>query len=57
MATLIVVTLLAGYIPARMIVKQNTLDAILGRNSTKTQKQNIFKRLLSKISFFSSNKK
>lgn len=28
---LIVVTLLAGYIPARIIVKRNTLDAILGR--------------------------
>lgn len=39
MLILIVVTLLAGYIPARMIVKQNTLDAILGRNSTKAKKQ------------------
>jgi putative ABC transport system permease protein len=29
---LIVVTALAGYIPARMIVKKNTLDSILGRN-------------------------
>ena len=28
---LLVVTLLAGYIPARMIVKKNTLDSILGR--------------------------
>lgn len=28
---LIVATLLAGYVPARMIVKRNTLDAILGR--------------------------
>ncbi len=28
---LIVVTVLAGYIPARIIVKQNTLDSILGR--------------------------
>jgi len=28
---LIVVTIIAGYFPARMIVKQNTLDAILGR--------------------------
>lgn len=28
---LLVVTLLAGYIPARQIVKQNTLDSILGR--------------------------
>ncbi len=25
-------TLVAGYIPARMIVKKNTLDSILGRN-------------------------
>ncbi len=28
---LIIVTLLAGYIPARMIVKKNTLNSILGR--------------------------
>jgi ABC-type lipoprotein release transport system permease subunit len=28
---LLVVTLIAGFIPARMIVKQNTLDSILGR--------------------------
>ncbi len=28
---LIVITLIAGYLPARIIVKQNTLDAILGR--------------------------
>lgn len=28
---LILATLLAGYVPARMIVKRNTLDAILGR--------------------------
>jgi putative ABC transport system permease protein len=28
---LLLVTLLAGYIPARMIVKKNTLDSILGR--------------------------
>ncbi len=28
---LLVVTLIAGYIPARRIVKQNTLDSILGR--------------------------
>jgi acetoin utilization transport system permease protein len=30
-AILLVFTILAGYIPARMIVKKNTLDAILGR--------------------------
>lgn len=30
---LLVATLIAGYIPARIVVKQNTLDAILGRNS------------------------
>ncbi len=30
-ALLILVTIIAGYIPARMIVKKNTLDAILGR--------------------------
>lgn len=30
-AILIVVTLLAGYIPAKLIVRRNTLDAILGR--------------------------
>jgi ABC-type lipoprotein release transport system permease subunit len=28
---LLIVTLIAGYIPARMITKQNTLDSILGR--------------------------
>jgi ABC-type antimicrobial peptide transport system permease subunit len=28
---LLVVTVFAGYIPARMITKENTLDAILGR--------------------------
>ena len=30
-AVLMVVTVIAGYIPARMIVKKNTLNAILGR--------------------------
>ncbi len=29
---LVVATLIAGYVPARMIVRRNTLDAILGRN-------------------------
>jgi ABC-type antimicrobial peptide transport system permease subunit len=28
---LLFVTLLAGYIPAKLIIKKNTLDAILGR--------------------------
>ncbi len=28
---LLLVTLIAGYIPARRIVKKNTLDSILGR--------------------------
>jgi len=28
---LLIVTLIAGYIPARMIIKRNTLDSILGR--------------------------
>jgi ABC-type antimicrobial peptide transport system permease subunit len=28
---LIIATIVAGYIPARIVVKQNTLDAILGR--------------------------
>jgi ABC-type lipoprotein release transport system permease subunit len=31
-AILLVVTLLAGYIPAMLIVRKNTLDSILGRN-------------------------
>ncbi|MEI6304890.1 MAG: FtsX-like permease family protein [Candidatus Taylorbacteria bacterium] len=31
MALLIVATIVAGYIPARMIVRKNTLDSILGR--------------------------
>lgn len=30
-AVLFVATIIAGYIPARIVVKQNTLDAILGR--------------------------
>ena len=29
---LVVATLIAGYLPARMIVRKNTLDSILGRN-------------------------
>ena len=29
---LVVATEIAGYIPARMIVRKNTLDSILGRN-------------------------
>ncbi|MFA6158292.1 MAG: FtsX-like permease family protein [Candidatus Paceibacterota bacterium] len=29
---LVITTLVAGYIPARMIVRKNTLDSILGRN-------------------------
>jgi putative ABC transport system permease protein len=29
---LVIATVIAGYIPARMIVKRNTLDSILGRN-------------------------
>jgi ABC-type antimicrobial peptide transport system permease subunit len=28
---LFVTTIIAGYVPARIVVKQNTLDAILGR--------------------------
>ncbi len=32
LALLILATVIAGYIPARMIVKKNTLDSILGRN-------------------------
>jgi ABC-type antimicrobial peptide transport system permease subunit len=28
---LLIATIIAGYIPARLVVKQNTLDAILGR--------------------------
>ncbi len=32
MSLLIVATIFAGYIPARMIVRKNTLDSILGRN-------------------------
>ena len=28
-----VVSVFAGYLPARIIVKKNTLDAILGRNN------------------------
>lgn len=31
-ALLVLATMVAGYIPARMIVKKNTLDSILGRN-------------------------
>lgn len=31
-ALLVVTTVIAGYIPARMIVRKNTLDSILGRN-------------------------
>ncbi len=31
-ALLVVATIIAGYIPAHMIVKKNTLDSILGRN-------------------------
>ncbi|MEK7177027.1 MAG: FtsX-like permease family protein [Patescibacteria group bacterium] len=31
-AILMVTTIIAGYIPARMIVRKNTLDSILGRN-------------------------
>jgi ABC-type antimicrobial peptide transport system permease subunit len=30
-AILFIATLIAGYIPAKIVVKQNTLDAILGR--------------------------
>jgi ABC-type antimicrobial peptide transport system permease subunit len=30
-AILIAVTLIAGYVPAKLIVRRNTLDAILGR--------------------------
>lgn len=32
MVLLIVCTILAGYVPSRMIVRKNTLDSILGRN-------------------------
>jgi len=30
-AILMTVTLIAGYVPAKLIVRKNTLDAILGR--------------------------
>lgn len=33
LSLLVFVTIIAGYIPARMIVKKNTLDSILGRNN------------------------
>jgi ABC-type lipoprotein release transport system permease subunit len=36
---LLFATIIAGYIPARIVVKQNTLDAILGRISTKAKKE------------------
>jgi putative ABC transport system permease protein len=32
MGLLVVATVVAGYIPARMIIRKNTLDSILGRN-------------------------
>jgi len=32
MALLIISTIIAGYVPSRMIVRKNTLDSILGRN-------------------------
>lgn len=32
MALLIISTIIAGYVPSRMIVQKNTLDSILGRN-------------------------
>jgi len=32
MGLLVFSTLIAGYIPARMIIRKNTLDSILGRN-------------------------
>ncbi len=32
LAILVTTTIIAGYIPARMIVRKNTLDSILGRN-------------------------
>jgi len=32
MGLLIIATIIAGYVPARMIVRKNTLDSILGRN-------------------------
>jgi ABC-type lipoprotein release transport system permease subunit len=32
MSLLIISTIIAGYIPSRMIVRKNTLDSILGRN-------------------------
>ncbi len=38
-AILMIATLIAGYIPARIVVKQNTLDAILGRANQKTKKK------------------
>jgi ABC-type antimicrobial peptide transport system permease subunit len=28
---LLIITVIAGYVPARMIIGRNTLDAILGR--------------------------
>ena len=31
-ALLVAATVIAGYIPARMIVRKNTLESILGRN-------------------------
>jgi len=29
---IILTTIIAGYLPSRMIVRKNTLDSILGRN-------------------------
>ena len=46
---LIIIAIIAAYFPAKMIIKQNTLDAILGRDATKIEKK---RGIISKTIFF-----
>lgn len=48
--TLLIISILAAYYPARMIINQNTLDAILGRPATKVKRESRWSRLMKKIS-------
>lgn len=47
---LLAISVVAAYYPARMIIKQNTLDAILGRPATKVKRESKWSRLVKKLS-------
>lgn len=47
---LLIISILAAYFPAKMIIGQNTLDAILGRPATKIKKVSMWSKMVNRLS-------